>query len=87
MLNRIEYRACPLCQSAGIVKHATAPITPEKLKPGLPDETSMEWMRCAACDHVFVQGYLTPEAEDKIVNGEQPDQQIVLNRYETMRCI
>lgn len=58
---RIAFEACPLCSHTEGDLVGTANVAAHALySPSLPD--TMKWVRCAACKHVFVDGYFGPEA-------------------------
>lgn len=70
---RLIYEACPLCGSretallreADCSKHALyIPVVPP----------TMRWMRCAGCEHVFTDGYFSPEVIDDVFKGAHPNQ-------------
>ncbi|MEO5362281.1 MAG: class I SAM-dependent methyltransferase [Magnetococcus sp. DMHC-8] len=53
---RTPYGACPLCESKDVhyMEKMANPVVPP----------AMRWMRCSACDHVFTDGYHSPELQD-----------------------
>jgi SAM-dependent methyltransferase len=58
---RIEYEACPLCESAEVAFLKEEDCSWHAMyKPELPP--TIRWMRCGACRHVFTEGYFTEEA-------------------------
>src|SRR4051812_31749543 len=58
---RIPYEACPLCDGREMAVVHTADCTGHPLyKPELPP--TQRWVRCRACEHVFVDGYFSDEA-------------------------
>jgi SAM-dependent methyltransferase len=67
------YEACPLCESRDVSSETEARITNHPLyKSILPPV--LKWCRCATCEHVFTEGYLTPEGGDIVnpaANAEQ----------------
>jgi protein O-GlcNAc transferase len=64
-LLREIYKACRLCESRDISSESEARITNHPLyKSILPPV--LKWCRCATCEHVFTEGYLTPEGREII---------------------
>ena len=58
---RIAFKGCPLCGSAGVEAIVRADCTRHPLHhPVLPP--SIDWMKCRDCQHVFTNGYFSPEA-------------------------
>ena len=59
---RIEYTACPLCESTDIASAGEVPCSAHPLhRPELGD--TIAWMTCGNCDHVFTSGWFRPEAD------------------------
>ena len=72
---RIDYEACPLCNSPDIALHKEADCTRHpSYDATLPPTIS--WCRCSSCDHVFTQGYFAPEADGPIFANAAPDQAV-----------
>lgn len=72
---RVLYDACPLCGAGDIPAFAHANCTAHPLyREPLPPE--MIWCRCAACDHVFTNGYFTPEAQAILFSRSNAHQQV-----------
>ena len=70
---RVLYDACPICASADIHYHIEAKVTGHPLyKPQLPP--TMKWRTCADCNHVFTEGYFTPEACELVFSGTHANQ-------------
>ena len=70
---RIAYQACPLCSSGDIAPYRLADCSHHPLyKPSLPSR--MQWLRCAHCAHVFIDGYWSPAALDIVFASENPHQ-------------
>lgn len=70
---RIPYAACPLCASRAIAPHRVADCAHHPLyRPALP--ARMQWMRCADCAHVFIDGHWSPAALETIFASENPHQ-------------
>ena len=58
---RIAYQGCPLCEAASIERLGRYDCRNHPLyKAPLPP--LMQWCRCAACGHVFTDGYFNEEA-------------------------
>ena len=58
---RIAFESCPLCQGEEATQIAVADCTRHPMyKPALP--ASMRWLRCDACQHIFVEGYFSEAA-------------------------
>jgi 2-polyprenyl-3-methyl-5-hydroxy-6-metoxy-1,4-benzoquinol methylase len=62
---RILYNNCPLCESNKIIKSTVGdsskhPLYHPKVSP------IMNWMICEDCNHQFIDGYLTDEANELI---------------------
>lgn len=75
MTHRIAYDACPLCDSTDFGLELVGNCSRHALyKPGLP--AAMNWMRCRACDHRFVDGYFTDEALALIFSGTHENQKV-----------
>lgn len=72
---QIQYSSCPLCSTEGQTHIATGNITKHALyQDFLPPE--IKWFRCAACDHVFTEGYWTDEAQAKIFQRTHDNQKV-----------
>jgi protein O-GlcNAc transferase len=70
---RIPYAACPLCDARDSVEVTVADCSGHELyKPQLP--RTQRWLRCRACDHMYVDGYFSPEALKILFSGTQPSQ-------------
>jgi protein O-GlcNAc transferase len=72
---RIDYKACPLCDSPDISSHKEADCT----RHSGYDETlppMLIWCRCGSCDHVFTQGYFASEAANTMLARAAPDQAV-----------
>jgi len=70
---RIPYAACPLCDARDSVEVTVADCSGHELyKPPLP--RTQRWLRCRACDHMYVDGYFSPEALKILFSGTQPSQ-------------
>jgi SAM-dependent methyltransferase len=82
---RIQYHACPLCQSTDIRPLASVNCTGHEMWRE-PLEPSITWMNCADCEHVFTEGYFTDEALN-VLFGRTLHQQTVGNDIETHRNI
>ena len=72
---RIAYTACPLCDATALRHETTGDCSRHVLyKREIP--ARMTWLRCEACDHVFTDGYFTPEAAALIFTGTQTHQRL-----------
>ena len=70
---RIPYERCPLCDHEDATTLGTWDCVRHPLyKSALP--RSMQWLRCDACEHVFVDGYFGPEALATLFGGTHPGQ-------------
>jgi SAM-dependent methyltransferase len=57
---RIRFEACPLCSGRNLKLQRTADCSTHPLYHPLVPRT-MRWMRCEDCEHVFTDGYFSPE--------------------------
>ena len=72
---RIPYTACPLCEAKAFRPEMTADCSGHPLyKRELPSRIT--WLRCESCDHVFTDGYFTPEAAALIFSTTLIHQQL-----------
>ncbi len=70
---RIPYSGCPLCNAPGLKLLATANCTRHALY--VPEiEPVMNWMQCQSCDHVFTDGYFSPEQNEALFKKAHPNQ-------------
>ncbi|MFD7263667.1 class I SAM-dependent methyltransferase [Streptomyces sp. NPDC059874] len=88
--SRLLYDACPLCAAPDISALRTGNCSGHPLyKPVIAP--TMVWMRCAACQHVFTDGYFTDEACAEIFSSTNPNQQpgaaFEQNRYVSARIV
>lgn len=88
--SRLLYDACPLCSAPEISALRTGDCSRHPLyKPVIAP--TMAWMRCAACGHVFTDGYFTDEASAEIFSATNPNQQpgaaFEKNRYLSARIV
>jgi protein O-GlcNAc transferase len=82
---RTPYRACPLCDGKEMQTILTADCSNHALyNPLIPP--TMTWQKCAACGHVFTDGYYTKAAFD-IVFAKTHDNQKVGFDLENQRFI
>jgi len=73
--SRYAYNSCPLCDAKDIPAVKEADCTQHPIyHPTLPP--TMVWCRCGACDHVFTQGYFTPEAASVVFSKTVPHQTV-----------
>ncbi|MBF0461939.1 MAG: class I SAM-dependent methyltransferase [Magnetococcales bacterium] len=85
MSARIAYETCPLCASNDIYSILQADCSKHQLyNPVIPPV--INWVGCAVCDHVFTDGYFTPEAQTILFSKTEPDQ-VVGHDLENQRHI
>lgn len=85
MNDRILYEACPLCASADMAPLVEADCT----RHGLYDSRlspTIRWMTCQACDHIFTEGYFTPEACEILFSKTHTHQMLGAD-YEQNRAV
>jgi 2-polyprenyl-3-methyl-5-hydroxy-6-metoxy-1,4-benzoquinol methylase len=70
---RILYDACPLCASKKFAEVKRADCTKHALYTPLIG-TVMVWNQCAACTHIFAQGYFTDEAAAAVFSKTHDNQ-------------
>jgi SAM-dependent methyltransferase len=71
---RIAYAQCPLCEGRNFKALRTADCTTHPLyHPAI--SPVMTWMRCETCEHVFTDGYFTPQTQDLIFSKANPHQE------------
>jgi protein O-GlcNAc transferase len=81
---RILYDRCPLCDGTDSAVEIVADCSryPHWRHP-LP--ATQRWLRCRGCDHVYVDGYFTPEALSLLLSnahaGQVPGQDVEKVRY------
>jgi protein O-GlcNAc transferase len=69
---RIDYGACPLCNSPEISSYKEADCTRHpRYDATMPP--ALTWCRCGSCDHVFTKGYFAPEAGNAVLARNTPD--------------
>ncbi len=72
---RIDYKACPLCNSPEISPYKEADCTHHpRYDATLPP--AMIWCRCGSCQHVFTQGYFAPETVNAVFAKSAPDSRV-----------
>ncbi len=72
---RINYKSCPLCDSASFYPIYRGDCSKHKLyKPELP--TLMQWMECTECKHHFIDGYFNDDGIKKIFSDTHENQKI-----------
>lgn len=87
---RIPYERCPLCEAT---ENAVAMVGDCSRHPAyqaaLP--TEMRWLRCARCEHVYVDGYFSPAALEILFSTTMPNQapgyDLEATRYVSARMI
>ncbi|MEA2939185.1 MAG: hypothetical protein QOC56_2689 [Alphaproteobacteria bacterium] len=71
---RIAFERCPLCDGSNFQRLRTADCSAHPLyHPAI--SPTMTWMRCVSCEHVFTDGYFTPQAQDLVFSKANPHQQ------------
>lgn len=74
---RILYNGCPLCEGVGeVFKKADCSRHP-LYKPPLP--STIQWMKCTRCGHVYTDGYYSNEALNIIFSGANSYQSVGAN--------
>lgn len=72
---REPYKACPLCGDEAFRELQVVSCRSHPLyQPPLPD--TMRWCKCAACDHVFTDGYFTRAANEILFSRTLPHQDL-----------
>jgi SAM-dependent methyltransferase len=74
MIYRINYDNCPLCESKDFFHNETGdcsshPLYKAELSP------LMKWMKCKACNHMFLDGYFNDDGNKLIFSDTHKDQQ------------
>lgn len=78
MNERIRYECCPLCESLLMREHMTADCSQHPLyDPAL--SLFIRWKQCAACQHLFTEGYFTDEACRLIFGKTNEHQKVGFN--------
>ncbi len=75
MNERILFDKCPLCESPELAHAATGDCSGHPLYHRSLSNL-IRWKRCAACAHVFTEGYYTEEATRLIFSRTQAQQQV-----------
>lgn len=85
MLTRTLYPACPLCEATqSNVLHRVDCTAYPLYQPAL--SPVMTWLKCVACDHVYVDGIYTDEALQLIFSRTHPSQAVGYD-LETQRYV
>lgn len=72
---RVLYETCPLCSGRKIKSTLTADCSQHPLyKPAI--SPVMTWLECAACGHVYTDGYHTREALELIFSSTHDNQKV-----------
>lgn len=75
MQDLIKYTSCPLCSHEKLTFIRNEDC--EKHKRWLaPLSSQMIWLSCNACNHIFREGYYTPEALEILFQGTNPEQEV-----------
>lgn len=87
---RIAYKTCPLCDGSDAIEECVADCSHHPLySHELPK--AQRWLRCRQCDHVYVDGYFSKEAQDLLFSGghtyQTPGQEIENTRYISARMV
>lgn len=70
---RIPFGSCPLCGNAEHTVELIGDCSGHPLyKPQLPK--MQRWLRCRGCNHVYVDGYFSPEALKILFSSANPGQ-------------
>ena len=72
---RILFERCPLCDSESFRPHVTGDCSRHALYQDILP-AMMQWMQCAACGHVFTEGYFTKEACELIFSKTHENQKL-----------
>lgn len=76
MMMRTPYEGCPLCGGREVKSTLVADCSKHpRYKPVI--SPVMTWLECAACEHVYTDGYHTKEALEIIYGSTPPDSQKV----------
>jgi SAM-dependent methyltransferase len=82
---RILFDACPLCNSQNTQTLRNADCSRHPLYNPVISPT-IAWVRCVDCEHVFTDGYFTPEVTD-IIFGRTNDAQRPGANFEQQRSV
>ncbi|MFT3730980.1 MAG: tetratricopeptide repeat protein [Hyphomicrobium sp.] len=69
---RALFEACPLCDGREMKVENEARITNHRLYNTIMPPV-LKWCRCASCDHVFTEGYLTPAGAAIVQSAAPPE--------------
>lgn len=70
---RIPYERCPLCDARERVEIKVVDCRQQpNYRPPLP--TTLRWLECRSCGHVYVDGYFSQEALDILLSDTMPNQ-------------
>ncbi|VFU09485.1 tetratricopeptide repeat protein [Methylocella tundrae] len=84
-IQRVRYRACPLCGGGDIPAILGADCTKHALyQPALPPV--INWHECKGCGHVFTEGYFDAAAAE-VIFSKTHQNQIVGNDMERQRPV
>ena len=59
---RVRFELCPLCSGSNLKSLRKADCSSHPLYHPLVPRI-MQWMRCDDCEHVFTDGYFSPEVQ------------------------
>src|SRR5262245_30754880 len=90
MITRRLYQACPLCNESGAdIAHVADCSRYPSYQPVL--SPVMTWLRCPACEHVYVDGTYTDEAMEVLFRLTHDSQKVGFDaetqRYVSARMI
>jgi SAM-dependent methyltransferase len=77
-MTRIPFPACPLCNSTSFAPHARGDCARHPLYVA-DIAAEIVWMRCSGCDHIFTEGYFSPETAATIFKATNDHQQVGYN--------
>ena len=81
LLARIPYRVCPLCEGTSIPPILQGDCSRHpRYHPSIP--STMLWLGCTDCSHVFTEGYLSDEAAALVFSGSANSVQQVAHDFE-----
>jgi SAM-dependent methyltransferase len=90
MQERIPFGKCPLCESPELADSAKGDVSGHPLYHASLNRL-VQWKRCAACGHVFTEGYFSDEALQLIFSRTHEHQQagfdLEQQRYVSARIV
>jgi protein O-GlcNAc transferase len=73
MYKRLEYTSCPLCNSSDFRTFALGDCSRHFLYLQ-QIEPQIRWMKCLTCNHIFTNGYFSPETLERIFEKTNENQ-------------